>query len=233
MIMRREEVALQEWPKDLIHLRYLGFRYCNNLGNIALLFFNNLETIDLKGSHGYRYCSDVEEVPRLGCSTKKLRTLGIYYGRKTDRDEEWETLKGVLTRTTELVSLSIKMGIDVFRNRSYYVLLPFGNGGTRGLPCHETIQSLLLHGRWTNLEHSRITLVPSVEMFPTNLTKLTLHISGLEEDPMPIFEKLQNLRILRLRGGSYVGTKLICSTGGFLKLEKLELRQLRHLTGHK
>jgi disease resistance protein RPM1 len=96
--------------------------------------------------------------------------------------------------------------------------------GTTGLPCHRKIQTLYLAGEWV-----RDICVPSVEMFPTNLTKLTLINSKLKKDPMPILERLQSLRILYLGFDSYKGTKLICLTGGFLKLQKLKLTLLPNL----
>jgi hypothetical protein len=66
-------------------------------------------------------------------------------------------------------------------------------------------------------------------MLPTNLTKLKLTDSKLQEDPMPILERLQSLKILCLCFNSYVGTELICSTGGFPNLEILKLRELCNL----
>ncbi|XP_078154110.1 disease resistance protein RPP13-like [Carex rostrata] len=252
------EFSGSDWLKGLMHLRYLGLRGCIIQPEIfKKISLNNLETVDLKDSifldkkEATNWSSDVlipnlrhlfgdwdtverfslkwdhhtnlqtlkyvenSALPKLGCCIN-LRTLGIHYpnGRVVCHPEEWQTLKSVLTKTEQLTSLSIIADESV---------LPFG--GTRNLPCHEKIQSLRLNGVWAIDKW-----LPSVEMFPTNLTKLVLQYSRLEEDPMPILENLQSLRILCLLGSSYMGTKLICSTGGFPNLKKLELRGLPKLS---
>ncbi|PON60691.1 LRR domain containing protein [Parasponia andersonii] len=46
---------------------------------------------------------------------------------------------------------------------------------------------------------------------------------------MAVLEKLPNLKRLRLYSGSYMGSKLVCSAGGFPKLETLRLCYLYFL----
>ncbi|KAF2322072.1 hypothetical protein GH714_006214 [Hevea brasiliensis] len=58
-----------------------------------------------------------------------------------------------------------------------------------------------------------------VSEFPQNLIELTLSASGLVEDPMQILDKLPKLHILILMSRSFVGKKMLCSYGGFPKLE--------------
>ncbi|KAJ0048888.1 hypothetical protein Pint_16379 [Pistacia integerrima] len=65
-----------------------------------------------------------------------------------------------------------------------------------------------------------------VEDFPPNLTELCLQSSFLMEDPMKKLEKLQNLRVLRLKESSYVGKEMVCSSGGFPQLHFLKLSRL-------
>ncbi|XP_078159340.1 disease resistance protein RPP13-like [Carex rostrata] len=248
----------RQWSKGLIHLRYLGLRECKIPHDIFKQFsFPNLETIDLNESEvdsdektldlcdvvipTLRHVSGsgcyeihlplkwnkhtnlqtimdvdihIESVVELGFCIN-LRTFGIFIVDDLDNEraiKEWQNLKSVLKNTVQLVYLSIKTT----------GFLPFG--GTKELPCHEKIQKLVLWGEW-----ERNICVPSVEMFPRNLTKLKLAFSKLQEDPMPILERLQSLRILCLCYNSYVGTELICSTGGFPNLEKLELRWVHNL----
>ena len=57
--------------------------------------------------------------------------------------------------------------------------------------------------------------------YPLNLMQLKLYVTRMEEDPMPIVARLSYLRILRLLEESYVGTKMNCRHGGFLRLEFL------------
>ncbi|XP_078159337.1 putative disease resistance RPP13-like protein 3 [Carex rostrata] len=252
----------RQWPKSLIHLRYLGLRNCFIPHDIfKKVSFPNLETIDLNRSrvrnadgislrldlcdvviptlrHVYLKCGfywthlplkwnkhtnlqtimdvyiHIESVVEFRFCIN-LCTFGIFIANYLDNRraiKEWQNLKSVLKNTVQLVHLSI--GTKWF--------LPFG--GTKDLPCHEKIQKLVLMGKW-----ERNICVPSVEMFPTNLTKLKLIFSHLQEDPMPILERLQSLRILCLYDYSYVGTELICSTGGFPNLEKLNIVRLPNL----
>ncbi|XP_078159334.1 putative disease resistance RPP13-like protein 3 isoform X2 [Carex rostrata] len=248
----------RQWLKGLIHLRYLGLRDCFIPHDIFKQFsFPNLETIDLYRSkvdsaentldlcdvviptlrHVYAnnyseihlplewdkhtnlqtimdVAIHIESVVELGFCIN-LRKFGIIIVDKLDNGraiKEWQNLKSVLKNTVQLVYLSI--GTEGS--------LPFG--GTKDLPCHEKIQKLVLQGKW-----ERNICVPSVEMFPTNLTKLKIVRSRLQEDPMPILERLQSLRILCLDFNSYVGTEFICSAGGFSNLEKLKLIYLPNL----
>ncbi|XP_078158112.1 disease resistance protein RPP13-like [Carex rostrata] len=247
------EFTHRQWPKGLVHLRYLGLRCCRIPVDFFKKFsFYNLETIDLKESdtvyddiivldvliptlkHVYgnldfyfrlkwnqhtnlqtlKYVWIHPGIVELECCIN-LRTLVISFKGSIDNEraqQMWPNFKAVLRRTEQLVHLGI------LQNR----LLPFG--GTTDLPCHGKIQNLYLDGEWI-----RDICVPSVEMFPPNLTKLTLKWSKLEKDPMPILEKLLSLRILHLGARSYLGTKLICSTGGFPNLEILRLQWLPSL----
>jgi hypothetical protein len=81
---------------------------------------------------------------------------------------------------------------------------------------------------WKPLISRKLAL--SVEMFPTNLTKLTLIDSILLQDPIPVLERLQSLRIVQLWRNSYVGTEMICSTRGFPSLQKLQFIDLPNLS---
>ena len=248
----------RQWPKGMIHLRYLRLRNCNiPQGIFKEISFYDLETIDLNGSEVHKKANEtldlcdvvfpslrhvygtsmgiclplkwdkhtnlqtimnvrmkVESVVELRFCIN-LRTLDIFIDAYLDNErvsKEWKNLKSVLERTEQLVYLCIKTN----------ELLPFG--GTKDLPCHGKIQKLVLWGHW-----KRNICVPSVEMFPTNLTKLELKYTKLLEDPMPILERLESLRILYLYGYSYMGTELICSTGGFPNLQKMKLRWLPNL----
>ena len=72
-------------------------------------------------------------------------------------------------------------------------------------------------------------LPEQTEFYPPNLLELTLCDCKLKDDPMLILEKLPTLRSLTLSCGSYVGKKMVCSFGGFLQLESLELVGLSNL----
>lgn len=250
--MSEKEAKYEGGLESLINLRYLGFRYCelpHGFWDFSFNSLKNLETLDLKGTRAFEdvqtsyslwqiptlrhvisKCAiygpsrwDVlknlqtlkwarlQEFHELECNIV-LRKIGIEIS--TDMEEAWDVLKGLLIRTDQLESLAIKLD-------SGYV--QFGVVGTSNLPCHETIQCLYLAGMWP------ISIVLTVGILPTNLTKFTLASASLRQDPMPVLEKLQSLRILRLLEDSYVGRELICSTGGFPSLQKLELESLPNL----
>ncbi|KAF2322079.1 hypothetical protein GH714_006361 [Hevea brasiliensis] len=68
-----------------------------------------------------------------------------------------------------------------------------------------------------------------VSEFPQNLIELTLSASGLVEDPMQILDKLPKLQILILMSKSFAGKKMLCSYGGFPKLEVLKFKKMEPL----
>ncbi|PRQ23776.1 putative P-loop containing nucleoside triphosphate hydrolase, leucine-rich repeat domain, L [Rosa chinensis] len=73
----------------------------------------------------------------------------------------------------------------------------------------------------------RIEKLPEYLHFPQNIAKLTLWGSDLVEDPIPILEKLPNLRILS-GWQMFMGKKMVFSDQGFPKLRSLLLRGLKH-----
>ena len=88
---------------------------------------------------------------------------------------------------------------------------------------HSHIYNLHLFGK--------IKKLPEVHQFSSNLAKLTLFYSKLEEDPMATLEKLPNLKILRLFFffNSFVGKNMVCSEIGFPQLQSLVLNWLENL----
>ncbi|GAB2267632.1 hypothetical protein Dimus_002613 [Dionaea muscipula] len=66
------------------------------------------------------------------------------------------------------------------------------------------------------------------EMLPRSLVKLGFWYCNLEQDPMPILEKLPQLRSLGLHF-CYDGWNLVCSAGGFPKLTSLTIDGLSRL----
>ena len=62
-----------------------------------------------------------------------------------------------------------------------------------------------------------------------NLTRLTLVDSALRDDPMPVLQKLHNLRSLYLNDRSYMKSSMVCSKGGFPQLLVLKMSFLFNL----
>ena len=65
---------------------------------------------------------------------------------------------------------------------------------------------------------------------PRNLKMLTLSMSGLEVDPMPVLAQLRVLNVLRLFAHSFLGSKMTCSTDKpFAELRVLKLWNIEQL----
>ncbi|KAH6759675.1 hypothetical protein C2S53_020568 [Perilla frutescens var. hirtella] len=75
----------------------------------------------------------------------------------------------------------------------------------------------------------KLQQLPLVEHFPPHIKVLTLPLSYLREDPMPILEQLPDLTVLRLLGNSYTGEPMVCKSGTFKNLEVLKLWMLENL----
>ncbi|CAG7895931.1 unnamed protein product [Brassica rapa] len=62
----------------------------------------------------------------------------------------------------------------------------------------------------------------SERYLPSHLTTICLSGCHLTEDPMPILEKLLQLKEVRLKSKSFCGRRMVCSRDGFPQLQKLE-----------
>ncbi|CAA7397530.1 unnamed protein product [Spirodela intermedia] len=67
------------------------------------------------------------------------------------------------------------------------------------------------------------------DQWPPNLTQLILWKTSLGQDSIAALEKLPELKYLYLGPRSYKGNEMICSRGGFPKLESLVLNELDEL----
>ena len=71
----------------------------------------------------------------------------------------------------------------------------------------------------------RLNKLPESQLFPQGLRQLRLWAVAIEEDPMPILEKLPCLVVLLLSG--YSGSIMVCSAQGFPRLQELKLRYFK------
>ncbi|XP_059461914.1 probable disease resistance protein At1g58602 [Corylus avellana] len=67
------------------------------------------------------------------------------------------------------------------------------------------------------------------EYFPQSIKVLTLSVSKLEKDPMPILARLPKLSVLQLLADSYNGKEMVYPNGGFQSLKSLKLWMLKEL----
>ncbi|GMY34937.1 putative disease resistance protein At1g50180 [Fagus crenata] len=229
-----------ELPKDigcLIHLRFLSLKGSNvnnvpsSMGNLRCL-----QTLDL------RYSNYNVRVPNVFKKMEQLRHLYLPYRYRISEKLEvgnlcyLQTLVNVWPKKIRLPTSFtfnrlrvLKVGtpnydpnpdiIEKLNVRSYFERSP------------DIIQILSScpHIYNLHLQHVEIKKLPEVHQFSSNLAKLTLKWTYLEEDPMATLEKLPNLKILRLLGGSFVGKNMVCSERGFPQLQSLVLQYMYSL----
>ncbi|XP_078165368.1 putative disease resistance protein At1g59780 [Carex rostrata] len=126
---------------------------------------------------------------------------------------DWKFVCNLLSQSVNLLSLTI-IGDSV----------PSELADTRAFPNLDTVKSIRLEGEWS----CRKLFIDNVK-FPSNITKLTLKKSGLNEDPMPRLGMLNTLKFLSLQDGAYIGKQMACSEKGFPCLQSLELLKLEKL----
>ncbi|XP_078161811.1 putative disease resistance RPP8-like protein 2 [Carex rostrata] len=146
----------------------------------------------------------VAELPNF----PNIRKLGIVI----PEDVAGEPLIMLLSNLNHLGSLHLEM------TRNGQMTFPDCISAFRN---HNSLYSFSLEmGKWPRKEVGDCTL------FPPHLVKLSLRLFALEEDPMPQLEKLPNLRVLHTCLASMEaadGKQMICSRGGFGRLQQLRL----------
>ncbi|KAJ3685193.1 hypothetical protein LUZ61_014357 [Rhynchospora tenuis] len=127
-----------------------------------------------------------------------------------------ESFCNFLIEAPHLTSLNISFN---FSGRSYEML------DWSSFPSYNHMQSLVVGGSQDNyfciggINHKAL----DIRSFPIHLIKLTIYECDFQEDPMPVIEKLKNLRKLVLTNSRHYQKQISCSAGGFPRLEYLEL----------
>ncbi|KAI3921514.1 hypothetical protein MKW98_013448 [Papaver atlanticum] len=244
-------VSLPKEVGELIHLRYLSLENTKleKIGTGCLSKLVNLETLNLKDCIGKLKLDD--EIWRL-CQLRNLYLVNITPENKSSgwkgtidkldigdlanlqllviQAGDWID-SGGLKRLNSLRklrienclsshSVEISKAIANFTNLESLVLT--SKNSSTPLPLapiqfssHKSLLRLHLKGNilgWTG----------SIS-FPTMLCKLRLEWSRIEKDPMPILEKLPSLTFLHLGLYAYEGKRMVCSGGGFARLQTLEI----------
>lgn len=238
---------------QLIHLRYLGIRDAGkvklpssieNLRNLGTLNLREnaevvlpLEIFRLKRlkhlllpfgtsfPHGFTWATYLLSDPRQIQTLKYIR-FGPFLLRNKMLRCELTNLRnlGVQFKSNEeirLFLLSPNLELGMLQSLHMSILSNEGFSSLQPLCQCVILSKLFLDGK--------ISKTHDLEFLPTSLTKLILCDSGLKEDPMPILEKLPNLRFLGLQN-AYVGSEIVCGAEGFQRLETLQLFSLEEVT---
>ncbi|KAK3429311.1 hypothetical protein EUGRSUZ_E00743 [Eucalyptus grandis] len=251
------ERSLPKSMGDLVHLRFLSLARSRfnglpqSMGNLVCMEFLDLLTRRhtmvsmpnvLWKMRRLRYLRlpyqfDVKEKfhgaqkkLRLG-TLKNLRTLRNFSPKKCDVND--------VGKLTNLQKLNVFARDDPIELEIFLQLAKFNLKYLRSSSFYfQNYRSLWTEGelsKMSNYPHScklcifgRIEKLPEHKSLPQQLRKLVLINSKLEEDPMPILEKLPHLVFLML-GRAFTGKEMVCSAGGFPQLKHLLFFGLRDL----
>ena len=196
-----------EIPNIIWKLKRLRHLYLPNwCGNVpGLLQLENLINLQTLVNFPASKC-DVSDLLKL----KKLRKLVLNDPRYFQKFSESFTLCNQKLECLE--SLSLKTDLLSFPDQVVDV-----EKLVLGCP---SLHKLHVEGRMERL--------PEAQLFPPQLSKLTLWGCKLVEDPMVTLEKFPNLKYLS-GWEMYVGKKMVCSINGFPKLEVLAIRGFSNL----
>ncbi|XP_073106782.1 disease resistance RPP8-like protein 3 isoform X2 [Elaeis guineensis] len=246
---------LKKLPKqmgNMIHLRYLGLRRTglkrlpSSIGHLL-----NLQTLDARGTYiswlpksfwkirtlRYVYINILAflSAPIIG-DHKNLQALKITWINVDVMDmirlggirfiKNWVTTSDSAEMAYERIfsesfGKSLEKMDSLVSLNMYVKELPKDIFFAHARPLPK-LRSLYLGGSFQQQQ------LPDITQFPPNLTKLILISFHLEQDPMPVLEKLPNLRLLELCG-AYHGKSMSCSAGGFPRLQHLILEDLYDL----
>ncbi|PON83963.1 LRR domain containing protein [Trema orientale] len=229
-------------PKEigkLIHLRLLSLDNSNvesipsSIGNLSCL-----QTLNL-AARMKRW-----EVPNVMWKLQQLRHLYLpmsyHVSGKCLRLTNVSNLQTLLVVPTKYLDVNDfqqltnlkKLGICVDKNigRIFHNPPSVRFNCVRSLHVHneeedmiDIIPVILSYPQIYKLElWSPIIKLPEDYQFSPNLMKLVLGDTYLKDDPMSTIEKLPNLRVASIRRYCFKGNEMVCSKGGFPRLELLE-----------
>ncbi|KAK9228898.1 hypothetical protein WN944_021855 [Citrus x changshan-huyou] len=247
--------VLPETVGKLQLLRYFGLRWTfldsipESVGDLPCL-----ETLDLKHTNitslpksiwkvktlRHLYMNDIYlqmsvQKPFVKYSLTNLQTLWcLLIGNKSPPLNWLESLRGLkkLGLSCHIASLGqIAKWIQDLRSLESLRLRSLNDFGEPSdlvigpLNNHRALNELYLLGK--------LPEPLKLDKLPPNLRILTLSLSYLSEDPMPVLGQLKELNILRLFAHSFMGEEMTCGDGGFPKLRVLKLwvqKELREWT---
>ncbi|XP_047952593.1 probable disease resistance protein At1g58602 [Salvia hispanica] len=237
--------TLSESISTLIELRYLGLRnnYIKELPH-SLKGLKKLDVLDID----LNFMVEVPDIIKEMGSLRHLYMFDVIHQEplKVDALQNLESLTyiSIYDWTYEVSSLEAltrlrKLGIqDMDENSDAGKLFP-------SLAKLERLQHLIFKGfRFRSMSRLEeidvlkglrafkldglLSKLPSADNFPQYITFLALVNTCLAEDPMPVLEKVPDLRHLKLRN-AYTGRTMVIQYNGFRRLEVMCIGQLWNL----
>ncbi|KAM6578948.1 hypothetical protein CsatB_030785 [Cannabis sativa] len=251
LIIGYNSIYTLKLPKEIenmIHLRLLSIpnwpieKIPSSLGNLRCL-------------QSLRVRSKSDKIPSSMYKLEQLRHLylitvdgnGIEFGKflRSTKSRNLQTLVSIRTNDlvgSDLLQLKSLKKLEICVNGNFETFLHIPQSFTFSRLFSLKVES---SNRYTAIDivplilscphiyklrlYSAILRLPQVNLFSPNLIKLQLKFLRLEDDPMLILGKLPKLRVLVIGYDSFMGEEMVCSRGGFPRLESLELSVLHNL----
>jgi len=186
--------------KEMRELRYLILP--NSMDDKTKLELGDLVNLEILWNFSTKH-SSVTDLLRM----TRLMTLGVHLTSECTT----ETLSSSLSELKTIESLAfMDSGISGVVYQGSDFVLDF---------IHLRDLTLAIH----------MPRFPDQYRFPPNLARIALHSCRMEEDPMPILEKLLHLKTFVLSSHGFVGRRMVCSEGGFPQLCSLDISKQQEL----
>ncbi|VYS69155.1 unnamed protein product [Arabidopsis thaliana] len=227
----------------LIHLRYLSLYNAgvshlpSTMRNLKLLLYLNLSVDNKEPIHVPNVLKEMIELRYLSLPLKMddktklelgdLVNLEYLFGFSTQHTSATDLLR--MTKLRHLtVSLSERCNFETLSSslrelRNLETLNFFFLRETYKVDyMGEFVLDHFIHLKELGLV-VRMSKIPDQHQFPPHLTHIHLFNCRMEEDPMPILEKLLHLKSVQLAVEAFVGRRMVCSKGGFPQLCALDI----------
>ncbi|KAL1198810.1 Disease resistance protein RPP8 [Cardamine amara subsp. amara] len=229
---------------ELIHLRYLSLYMAgvshlpSSLRNLKLLLFLNLHVVSEEPVHVPNVLKEMLELRYLSLPLLMDDKTELELGDLVNLESLWyfSTQHSSVTdldRMTKLRILSVSLtgsctietlssSLRKLRNLETLDLTDLFRSGADSVG--EFVLDLI-HLKDMILLLMRMPRFPDQFRFPPHLAHIVLGECLMEEDPMPILEKLLHLKSVELTSGAFIGRRMVCSKDGFPQLFALEISE--------
>ncbi|CAD5333846.1 unnamed protein product [Arabidopsis thaliana] len=200
-VVNKEPIHVPNVLKEMIQLRYLSIPF--KMDDKTKLELGDLVNLGYLSGFSTQH-SSVTDLLRM----TKLRYLAVSLNERCN----FETLSSSLRELRNLETLNF-----FFLPETYKVDY-----------MGEFVLDHFIHLKELGLA-GPMSKIPDQHQFPPHLTHIHLFNCRMEEDPMPILEKLLHLKSVQLAYNVFVGSRMVCSKGGFPQLCALGISEQSEL----